>query len=136
MMHERVIRLILFDGRCGTCGTLVNMDMETLQYPIGRFLWNVEADPDSRQARLKAIEDTPAELQKVVSDLTEQQLDTPYRPDGWTVRQVVHPMPTIISTHMCGSSGRSRRILLQSRATIRRLGGTSLMPDRARYSLR
>ena len=66
------------------------MDMETLQYPIGRFLWNVEADPDSRQAWLKAIEDTPAELQKVVSDLTEQQLDTPYRPDGWTVRQVVH----------------------------------------------
>ena len=64
--------------------------METLQYPIGRFPWNVEADPDSRQAWLKAIEDTPAELQKVVSDLTEQQLDTPYRPDGWTVRQVVH----------------------------------------------
>jgi len=67
------------DGRRGTCGTLVIMDMETLQYPIGRFLWNVEADLDSRQAWLKAIEDTPAELQKVVSDLTEQQLDTPYR---------------------------------------------------------
>ena len=66
------------------------MDLETLQYPIGRFSWNGESSPQIRDAWLRVIEETPAELRRVVAGLTEVQLDTPYRPDGWTVRQVVH----------------------------------------------
>jgi hypothetical protein len=66
------------------------VDLETLQYPIGRFSWNVESSPELREERLQIIEDTPAELRRVLAGLDEDQLNTPYRPDGWTVRQVVH----------------------------------------------
>lgn len=66
------------------------MDLETLRYPIGRFCWSSEIGPGSRDQWLRAIEDTPGQLRRVVSGLTVEQLDTPYRPGGWTVRQVVH----------------------------------------------
>lgn len=65
-------------------------DLASLQYPIGRFSWDVECSPALRDERLRVIEATPAELRRAVSGLAEDQLDTPYRPDGWTVRQVVH----------------------------------------------
>ncbi len=64
------------------------MDLETLQYPIGRFQW--DAVCPNRSECLRAIEDTPGELRRVVRGLTEEQLDTAYRPGGWTVRQVAH----------------------------------------------
>ena len=66
------------------------MDLETLQYPIGRFFWNGEAGEELREGWLKDIESTPAELRRSVAGLNATQLDTPYRPGGWTVRQVVH----------------------------------------------
>jgi hypothetical protein len=67
-----------------------SVDLETLQYPIGRFAWNGESSAQFREEWLSAIETTPAELRRAVSGLTDDQLDTPYRPGGWTVRQVVH----------------------------------------------
>jgi len=68
------------------------VDLETLQYPIGRFSWDAQtgSDSDQRDEWLRVIGDTPGEVRRVVSGLTEEQLDTPYRPGGWTVRQVVH----------------------------------------------
>jgi hypothetical protein len=66
------------------------VDLETLQYPIGRFSWNGESSAQFRDEWLNAIEATPAELRRAVGGLSEDQLDTPYRPGGWTVRQVVH----------------------------------------------
>ena len=66
------------------------MDLETLQYPIGRFSWSFESTPELREERLRIIEATPAELRRVIAGLSEEQLNMPYRPDGWTVRQVVH----------------------------------------------
>ncbi len=64
--------------------------METLRYPIGRF----QEDPQPSRAKHKGWIDqigrVPGELRALVQDLSERQLDTPYRPDGWTVRQVVH----------------------------------------------
>jgi DinB family protein len=65
-----------------------NVDLETLQYPIGRFRW--DGENGSRSGWLRVIGDTPHEVRRVVSSLTGEQLDTPYRPGGWTVRQVVH----------------------------------------------
>ena len=64
-----------------------------LRYPIGPF-----KRPDSLSAgeRREAIDDiaaTPAKLRAAVSGLSETQLETPYRPEGWTVRQVVHHVP-------------------------------------------
>ena len=67
--------------------------MTDLQYPIGRF--KVEGAPTDAEIRraIDEIERAPASLRVTVEGLTEEQLDTPYRPDGWTVRQVVHHVP-------------------------------------------
>ncbi len=64
------------------------VDLEALRYPIGRFSW--EQLSGSREEWLSHIGDTPYEVRRVVSGLNEKQLGTPYRPGGWTVRQVVH----------------------------------------------
>ncbi len=66
-----------------------------LQYPIGKFAWNRSGEgllstEAERQQWLADIEAVPARLRAAVAGLTETQLDTPYRPAGWTVRQVVH----------------------------------------------
>ena len=65
--------------------------MEDLEYPIGRLPSVGRAlAPEERAVRIAAIEAHPANVRKAVAGLTEEQLDTPYREDGWTVRQVVH----------------------------------------------
>jgi hypothetical protein len=66
------------------------VDLEMLQYPIGRFQWNIEGSAGRQEEWLRAIAGTPAEVRRVVAGLSEEQLDTPYRPGGWTVRQVAH----------------------------------------------
>ena len=67
-----------------------NLDLEILQYPIGRSSRYIENSSKNRDEWLRAIGDTPVEVRRVVCGLAEEQLDTPYRPGGWTVRQVVH----------------------------------------------
>lgn len=64
-----------------------------LRYPVGRFTRPDVLTPAERKAAIEAIAKAPAALRKAVSGLTDAQLDTPYRPDGWTVRQVVHHVP-------------------------------------------
>jgi hypothetical protein len=66
------------------------MDLEKLQYPIGRADWNIESPAPNRGDWLETIAATPAEVRRAVSGLNDEQLDTPYRPNGWTARQVVH----------------------------------------------
>jgi uncharacterized damage-inducible protein DinB len=66
-----------------------------LQYPIGKFTWartgeGLLASEAERQQWLSEIEAAPAKLRAAVAGMTEAQLDAPYRPGGWTVRQVVH----------------------------------------------
>src|SRR5208283_496705 len=68
-----------------------------LQYPMGKFAWDrtgegLLASEVERQQWIAEIERAPARLREAVQGLTEAQLDTPYRPGGWTVRQVVHHM--------------------------------------------
>lgn len=64
--------------------------MEELQYPIGRFKADPETNAAKRAEWIANYELMPAQLRAAVAGLTEAQLDTPYRPEGWTVRQVVH----------------------------------------------
>ena len=64
-----------------------------LRYPVGRFQRVENLTPDQRTPLISAIAETPAKLRQAVAGLNEQQLDTPYRPGGWTVRQVVHHLP-------------------------------------------
>ena len=62
-----------------------------LRYPVGRFSTPTAPLGSEERARfIEAIAVTPARLTAAVAGLDESQLDTPYRPDGWTVRQVVH----------------------------------------------
>jgi uncharacterized damage-inducible protein DinB len=67
---------------------------ETLRYPTGRFqrpsrpLASAE-----RREMIDRIERTPSDLRGAVDGLSDAQLDTPYRPGGWTLRQVVHHVP-------------------------------------------
>jgi uncharacterized damage-inducible protein DinB len=61
-----------------------------LQYPVGKFQWSGALQPGERDRLIGEIESAPAEVRAAVAGMTEAQLDTPYRPGGWTVRQVVH----------------------------------------------
>ena len=65
-------------------------DLDILKYPIGKA--NIPNPITSQHITdwIKILEDFPEQLTKLVIDLTDNQLDTPYRPEGWTVRQVVH----------------------------------------------
>jgi uncharacterized damage-inducible protein DinB len=67
--------------------------MEDLSYPIGKFRPETEITDARRNQFIEKIEAAPAELRHAVIGLSKEQLDTPYRPGGWTVRQVVHHLP-------------------------------------------
>jgi uncharacterized damage-inducible protein DinB len=64
-----------------------------LKYPIGQFSLPHSTTPDQRQLWIADIADAPARLRAAIANLSAEQLDTPYRPGGWTVRQVVHHVP-------------------------------------------
>jgi DinB superfamily len=64
-----------------------------LRYPIGRPERVDRLTPDQRRGHIASIAEAPAKLRAAVAGLSEQQLDTPYRPGGWTVRQTVHHYP-------------------------------------------
>jgi hypothetical protein len=61
-----------------------------LRYPIGKAQPRQSLTPEERPAMIEQIAGMPARLKAAVSGLNAAQLDTPYRPGGWTVRQVVH----------------------------------------------
>lgn len=67
--------------------------MDDLRYPVGRHQRPTALTPDQRRAAIDAVAETPARLRAAISGLDDRQLDTPYRPGGWTVRQVVHHVP-------------------------------------------
>lgn len=67
--------------------------MTDLRYPVGPFLLDGAITPAEREALITQISDAPSRLRAAVDRLSEEQFDTPYRPGGWTVRQVVHHVP-------------------------------------------
>ena len=67
--------------------------MPDLRFPIGEFRFNKVTAVEHRETWLSQIEAAPAQLRAAVDELDAVQLDTPYRPEGWTVRQVVHHLP-------------------------------------------
>jgi len=66
------------------------LDLEKLKYPIGKFQAPQEYSPEYIADKIAEIESFPEKLKKETIYLTDEQLDTPYRPGGWTVRQVIH----------------------------------------------
>jgi hypothetical protein len=67
--------------------------MTDLRYPIRRFDVVTDISDEERKGLIQQIEDAPAKLRAAVKGLSNEQLDTPYRPEGWTVRQLVHHLP-------------------------------------------
>lgn len=71
--------------------------MGDLRYPIGKFEWapasNEEQAVQRRAHYIDVLAKLPLNLRAAVQGLTPAHLDTPYRPEGWTVRQVVHHVP-------------------------------------------
>ena len=63
------------------------------RYPVGKYAPPQEATPALRQQAISAIAEAPAKLRAALKGLNEEQLNTPYREGGWTVRQVVHHVP-------------------------------------------
>ena len=61
-----------------------------LRYPIGKVVRTPQLTAEERTSAIDALADAPRALRAAVANLSDAQLDTPYRPDGWTVRQVVH----------------------------------------------
>jgi uncharacterized damage-inducible protein DinB len=70
-----------------------------LSFPIGRFDREAPISPDMRAAALREIAALPGHLRSAVAGLDDDRLETPYRPGGWTVRQVVHH---VADSHMNG----------------------------------
>jgi len=70
---------------------------EDLRYPLGKFEW-VPPENEEQMARRRAhyidvLANLPGTFESALKGLTTEQLDTPYRPGGWTVRQLAHHVP-------------------------------------------
>ena len=69
---------------------MTNQELENLKYPIGKFNCPTEITEGHIKQWIAVLEQFPIHLEVLVKNLNNQQLDTPYRPEGWTVRQVIH----------------------------------------------
>ena len=89
--------------------------MNDPRYPIGPFSPPRSVTAEDRQRWIEAIATTPQALRDAVQNLTDDQLDTPYREGGWTVRQVVHH---VADSHI-NSYTRFRLALTEQEPTIK-----------------
>lgn len=91
------------------------MTIEQLKYPIGKFEQSKDITREILLEWIEEIASFPPRLRKEVNDLTDEQLDTQYRPDGWTIRQVVHHLA---DSHM-QSITRLKLALTEDQPTIK-----------------
>lgn len=63
------------------------------RYPIGKFSYQGPLTENQKRASIDDIAQAPAKMREAVKGLSEAQLETPYRLEGWSVRQVVHHVP-------------------------------------------
>lgn len=66
------------------------LELETLRYPVGKFVFPEHVSSEEIAIAIKTIEELPSALEKAVGQMNDKQLHTPYRDGGWTVLQVVH----------------------------------------------
>ena len=64
-----------------------------LRYPVGKFNWDAPINESDHALLIATIAETPGALRSAVAGLARDQLETPYRTGGWTVKQVVHHVP-------------------------------------------
>jgi hypothetical protein len=70
---------------------------DDIRYPTGKWIRQPSIDAKTCAEMIQEIAAAPSALAAAVKDLTDAQLDTPYRPGGWTPRQIVHH---IADSHM------------------------------------
>jgi uncharacterized damage-inducible protein DinB len=63
------------------------------RYPIGKFSYNGPPTAEDKKKYLDEIEQTPARFRSALAGLSDEQLNTPYRDGGWTLRQLAHHLP-------------------------------------------
>jgi len=88
---------------------------DSLRYPVGPFDIKSEPNVTERLQLIDQLAETPSRLRVAVRGMSDEQLDTPYRPGGWTVRQVVHHVP---DSHL-NSYVRFKLALTEEEPTIR-----------------
>ncbi|HEY8560669.1 MAG TPA: putative metal-dependent hydrolase [Pyrinomonadaceae bacterium] len=88
---------------------------EDLRFPVGKFEKTVESTPEKKAEHVRIIGELPAKLAQAVDGLTDEQLDTPYRPEGWTIRQTVHHVADSHINSLC----RFKLALTEENPTIR-----------------
>jgi uncharacterized damage-inducible protein DinB len=88
---------------------------DDLRFPIGKFEKNLEITSQVRQQLIETIADLPEKVNRATKNLSDEQLDTPYRPGGWSVRQTVHH---IADSHL-NSFIRFKLALTEDAPTIR-----------------
>src|ERR1700676_4974386 len=69
------------------------MNTPDLRYPVGEFRFPESVSAQELTGFIHRIAETPGRMRAAVTGLSESQLDTPYRPGGWTVRQLAHHVP-------------------------------------------
>jgi hypothetical protein len=90
-------------------------DADSLRYPIGQYDLSAETDARQVQHNVVSIAALPLKLAELVQNWTNEQLDTPYRPGGWTVRQLVHH---IADSHI-NAYQRTKLALTETNPTIK-----------------
>ncbi len=90
-------------------------DLDSLRYPIGRFVYEKPYTSEQRQALLADLEAYPSQLRRAVEPLSEDQLDVPYRSHGWTLRQLIHH---VADSHLNGYL-RTKLALTEENPTIK-----------------
>ncbi|MDX2267692.1 MAG: putative metal-dependent hydrolase [Bryobacter sp.] len=85
------------------------------RYPIGPFQYIPFENVSARQAAIAELRNLPALVRQAVANLTDAQLDTPYRTGGWTIRQLVHH---IADSHL-NAYTRFRLALTEDKPTIK-----------------
>lgn len=91
------------------------MNLETLKYPIGQFEAPSHFDENQVQVWISDIEKLPDTLFELTHELSENELNMPYRPEGWTIRQVIHH---VVDSHI-NSYVRFKLALTEEKPTIR-----------------
>lgn len=94
---------------------MTDLELEGLRYPAGRFVMPGAITKDQIELWIAELAALPNRLRATVQSLGEEQWETPYRPKGWTVRQLVHHLP---DSHL-NSYTRFRLALTEDAPTIR-----------------
>jgi hypothetical protein len=100
---------------------------EALRYPVGRFQYEEDRGADARRAAIATIVEFPQAFRAVATALSETQLATRYRADGWTARQVIHH---VADSHI-NAYVRTHWALTEDRPTIKAYDekGWAALPD-------